>query len=458
MKKYIILIGIFCACTIVQAQNIPTVKSANPTLDKLFRLAIDETKQNINSNGTFYAGAKWQGVWTRDSAYSIDLGLALLFPDNAEKTLNALLTAAESGAQIKQDTGTGGGYPISSDRIVWAMAAYRLSELKSDDGYTRFVYDTVARALNYDRNVTFDPQTGLYRGETSFLDWREQTYPMSMDCNAIGNSFALSTNILYYIALDRLGRLADRLGVSDAGKWHNQAETLAAAIRDHFYRDAQLCSFIIDNLGLRHYGGYDTLAVSLAILCGVVSGQDGYNILHGISPAENGMPVVSPQISGVEPYHNNAVWPFVQAYRILAAAKLGDTAVVDDELNAMMSAAVRTGTFKENYQADNGDPNGTATNSDRQLWSDAGFLGIVLRGIAGLNVEQSEILLHPVMPSLCGGTLSIQNMKVGTTVLNIEIHGVGSRIASMTVDGKPAGHGTIVRDGKTHQVMITMEP
>ncbi|MBR3731941.1 MAG: hypothetical protein IKN25_04770, partial [Spirochaetales bacterium] len=116
MKRYIILIVIFCVCTIVQAQNIPTVKSGNQILDKLFRLASDEVKQNISSSGTFYAGAKWQGVWTRDSAYSIDLSLALLFPENAEKTLNALLTAAESGRQIKQDTGTGGGYPISSDR------------------------------------------------------------------------------------------------------------------------------------------------------------------------------------------------------------------------------------------------------------------------------------------------------------------------------------------------------
>ena len=453
MKKCFVFIMIFVTA-IVNAQ---TVKSGNPMLDKLFKLAADEVKQNINNNGTFYAGAKWQGVWTRDSAYSIDLSLALLFPENAEKTLNALLTAAESGRQIKQDTGTGGGYPISSDRIVWAMAAYRLSQLKSDDEYSRFVYDTAARALNYDLNVTFDPQTGLYRGETSFLDWREQTYPMSMDCNAIGNSFALGTNILYYIALQRMENMSHHLGLPDESEWHNQAEALAAAIRKHFSSDAQLCSFIVDNLGLRQYRGYDTLAVSLAILSEVVSGQDGYNILHGISPAENGMPVVSPQISVVEPYHNNAVWPFVQAYRILAAAKLGDTAVVENELNAMMSAVVKTGTFKENYQADNGDPDGTATNSDRQLWSDAGFLGVVLRGIAGLNVDGSEIWLQPVMPALCGGALSIQNVKVGTTTINIEIHGVGSKIASMMIDGKSAENGTIVRDGKTHEVVITME-
>ena len=87
MKKCFVFIIIFVTA-IVNAQ---TVKSGNPTLDKLFKLAIDEVKLNINNNGTFYAGAKWQGVWTRDSAYSIDLSLAMMFPENAEKTLNALL-------------------------------------------------------------------------------------------------------------------------------------------------------------------------------------------------------------------------------------------------------------------------------------------------------------------------------------------------------------------------------
>ncbi|MBP5706077.1 MAG: hypothetical protein J6W76_02245, partial [Spirochaetales bacterium] len=221
MIKFIALIMIFVS-VVGYAQ---TLQSGNPTLDKLFRLAADEVRQNINSAGTFYAGAKWQGVWTRDSAYSIDLSLAWLFPENAEKTLNALLT--DSG-DIKQDTGTGGGYPISSDRIVWALAAYRLADFKNDPEYSRFVYDTVARAVDYDWNVTFDTQTGLYRGETSFLDWREQTYSMAMECNAIGNSFALSTNILYYIALDGLGRLSDKMGLPDGEKWHNQAKALDA--------------------------------------------------------------------------------------------------------------------------------------------------------------------------------------------------------------------------------------
>ena len=124
----------------------------------------------------------------------------------------------------------------------------------------------------------------------------------------------------------------------------------------------------------------------------------------------------------------------------------------------MVNAAEKTGTFKENYQADDGNPDGTATNSDRQLWSDAGFLAVVLRGIAGLNIAEREIRLRPVMPALCGGNVSIQNLKIGTTTLNIVISGVGSRISSMKIDGKNMPtDSTIVRDGKSHQVMIEME-
>ena len=51
---------------------------------------------------------------------------------------------------------------------------------------------------------------GLYRGETSFLDWREQTYPAWTRDNVvfIAQSFALSTNVLHYEALQLAAKLA----------------------------------------------------------------------------------------------------------------------------------------------------------------------------------------------------------------------------------------------------------
>ena len=66
---------------------------------------------------------------------------------------------------------------------------------------------------------------GLYRGETSFLDWREQSYPRwtANDVGFIAQSFALSTNVLQYRAL-RLGeRLARERGDARAQEYASQA-------------------------------------------------------------------------------------------------------------------------------------------------------------------------------------------------------------------------------------------
>ncbi len=71
----------------------------------------------IEPDSTFRTGKEWSGVWTRDISYSIILSLAYLQPKVAKYSL---LRKVKNGV-IVQDTGTGGAYPVSTDRMVWAM-------------------------------------------------------------------------------------------------------------------------------------------------------------------------------------------------------------------------------------------------------------------------------------------------------------------------------------------------
>jgi len=50
-------------------------------------------------------------------------------------------------------------------------------------------------------NVAYDAGTGLVKGESSFLDWREQTYPKWMQPADIYESENLGTNAVHYQAL-----------------------------------------------------------------------------------------------------------------------------------------------------------------------------------------------------------------------------------------------------------------
>ena len=48
--------------------------------DAIYNLSLFELIRDVSAEGTFDAGAKWPGVWTRDVSYSILLSLAAIDP------------------------------------------------------------------------------------------------------------------------------------------------------------------------------------------------------------------------------------------------------------------------------------------------------------------------------------------------------------------------------------------
>ena len=163
-------------------------------LDALFALAITELGENkvtaisdYSMNGgspidcdCFETGANWHYVWTRDTAYAVHSAIAFLEPQKSKNSLKFKISERKSAVgggnmQIVQDTGSGGSWPVSTDRVVWALGA--LETLKNLDGsdYTSFLaesYEAIKNTLEADRLYIYDEKDGLYRGEQSFLVWR----------------------------------------------------------------------------------------------------------------------------------------------------------------------------------------------------------------------------------------------------------------------------------------------
>ncbi|MDE5874774.1 MAG: hypothetical protein K2H15_03930, partial [Muribaculaceae bacterium] len=50
------------------------------------------------------------------------------------------------------------------------------------------------------------------KGETSFIDWREQSYPKWMQTADISQSEAMGTNVLYAAAMECASEMAEVLG------------------------------------------------------------------------------------------------------------------------------------------------------------------------------------------------------------------------------------------------------
>lgn len=412
----------------------PELSTGYPIIDMLYAMAIDEILLDINDKGFFVAGEKWNQAWTRDMSYAIYLSLASQFNEVSKESLKTRIF----NGNILQDTGTGGSYPISTDRIIWAKAAYETALLSGDDAFYTEVYAVIKKAMLQDIDIVFDKELGLFKGEQSFLDWREQTYPRWMTPADIGESYAIGTNVIHYDALCILSTMAEKLNLpDDKSKWDEFRELSKNGINKNLWSEnrKQWGSYLI---GGRHkflYEGYETLGTSLGIMSELKSGTEALNMIRKLKSGSFGHPVVAPQLSGIAPYHNDSVWPFVQGYRALAAAKTGDTATFAEELFTLVRSGALFLTFKENLVASTGDKNGTQINSDRQLWSVASYLGLVYRGLAGLNFTESGIKFTPIKPESFKATVRLKNFKYNKSTLDIEVQGTGSEVASIIFDG-----------------------
>lgn len=405
-------------------------ETASVLFDALFGLAqqemaddrVDAIRDPAFNHGKpvpcacFQTGERWPYVWTRDVSFAADLALSRLDPVRTRQSLQFKLSTARDGHTpglfVAQDTGSGGSWPISSDRVVWFLAARGLLD---DAAFADQVWQALQATLAQDREAVFDARIGLYRGETSFLDWREQTYPdwTREDVRFIGESFALSTNVLHYEALRLAERLARQHGDARAATYGQWADALARQIDARFWREdaGQYMSYIGEAAHPVPYAKYDLLALSLGVLADVFPANRARRALANYPAVAGGSPVVWPQEAQQPIYHNRGVWPFVSAYSLRAARQLDDAPRIAMEIESLMRGTALAGSNMENYEmrtlavhVDEGVLSGPVVNSPRQLWSVAGYLSMVLEGVFGVEDDGRIAPKLPVslVPTLFG--------------------------------------------------------
>ena len=414
-----------------------------PLLDALYNLALEEAKRAVELDGTFRTGQEWPGVWTRDISYSIILAQAALQPEVAK---TSLLRKVTRHGRIVQDTGTGGAYPCSTDRVIWATAAWEIYLTTGDEGWLKQVYPIIKRSVEDDQLNAYNPATGLVRGESSFLDWREQTYPSWMQPADIYQSECLGTNAAHYQANVVLALMAARLGDSEAAtQYQAQAETIKAAINQHLwlpdkgyygqYRYGRIYSILSPRA--------EALGEALTVLFGIADAKRSRSVVARTPVMDYGVPCIYPQIPDIPPYHNNGVWPFVESYWGLAAAKAGNETAFMESIAALARPAALFLTNKENFVASNGDFAGTQVNSSVMLWSISGALGLVYKGLFGMEFQVNGLTFRPFVPQALQGTRRLTGFRYRQATLNIELRGFGNVVRTITLDGQPLPDATV---------------
>ena len=421
--------------TVSETAGSPLLRSGNTMFDALFALAVTELNENkvtaisdySMNNGSpvdcdcFETGANWHYVWTRDTAYAVHSAVAFLEPQKSKNSLKFKISERKSAAgggnmQIVQDTGSGGSWPVSTDRVVWALGAIEtLKNLEGSD-YNSFLseaYEAIKNTLEADRVHVYDENDGLYRGEQSFLDWREQTYPKWTADNTkhIGMSKTLSTNVLHYMAMNIAASMAEELGkTSEAAQFTTQAENLKNAIKSGFYL-ADRKTFSTMKTTFLDYSSVDKrdlLGEALTILSGVADNTQTAEIIAEYPVTEAGPAVIFPQEPDTKIYHNRAIWPFVTSYGLRAAAKAGNDRFYENAFMSLVRGAAFNLSNMENFEfttlsawyddATYPQLSGPEVNSRRQLWSVAGFLSMVLDSVFGREQTLKTLWFSPKIP------------------------------------------------------------
>lgn len=419
----------------------PQYHSGYQLSDAIYNLSIEEMQNAVEPDSTFRTGKEWGGVWTRDISYSIILSMAILQPKVA---IYSLMHNVKNG-RIIQDTGTGGAYPVSSDRMIWAVAAWEVYKVTGDHDWLQKAYAIIKKSAADDVLNVYDSQTGLVRGESSFLDWREETYPKWMQPADIYESECLGTSVVHYQVNKVLASMANLLSDENAAAGYTKRSNIIKKGLDNLWLPTK-----------GYYGQYlygrnykivsprsEALGEALAVLFDAADAGKQQSIIGNTPVNDFGIPCIFPQIPNILPYHNNAVWPFVETYWAMASAKAGNEESVIRAISAIYRPAALWLTNKENFVASDGDFAGTQINSSNMLWSLSGNIALVYKVLFGIHYNENSIQFKPFVPRALAGTRSLHHFKYRDAWLNISMTGYGNQVKRITLDGTAITDGIV---------------
>ena len=415
--------------------HLPHYTSSLTIDNALFNMSLEESELAIEPDSTYRTGVYWGGVWTRDVSYSILHSLAQICPEVSMKSLRAKVN---DNNRIIQDTGTGGAWPCSTDRVTWVLAAWECYLVTGSQEWLDFIYPVIKNTLEDDRIVAYDPDTQLMRGETSWLDWREQEYPMWADPKDIYRSEAMGTTAVHFRATQILAEICRLQGQPAlAKKYDGWANELKEGMNRNLWNE-EMGLYAIYLYGRNHlvqHPQMEILGESFAVLWDIASPERQCRISQSMVSEPFGTPDFYPNLKDQYPYHNDAMWPFTQGYWMKAQAKAGNEQGVLHAISSIYRLAAFTLTNLENMVIYSGCEKGLPINSPRQLWGVAADIGIVPNIYFGISYALDGIHFSPFVPKTLKAERHLQNFKYRNAVLDIKISGFGNQIKSFRLDG-----------------------
>ncbi|MDT8389330.1 MAG: hypothetical protein RRC34_02355 [Lentisphaeria bacterium] len=402
----------------------------------------------------FWAGDGFTtSLFTRDTAYSSWLGTAYILPRVVQSHLTFLHSLRRKiGYKITlkheiprlpdlplEQTNMNGGemgqkynencITRRTDDVVWVLGLWEVYKSIRDAALLDYIFDQFAYFDEMFYRYFLDPATGLYRGQSTFIDIGGAPYEGRSfgDCVCLK---ALSTNCLYAQCIKIAGVIAGLLAKDEeAQALHKRHQDLCAAIRTHF--GAVNYHHLLDDDGWSS-GRQEVLGLAFLTLFEIVPRDEGARLLADYHDGDFGRPLFWPFYDDEGVYHNNSTWPFADTIFALAEYKVGSRQEVIRKTFGKLARHARHGTFNEVLEW----KSGSFIGCPGYIWSSASSLALVYRMIAGMDVDEcGTVCFAPVLPPEMGDTFELNGIKVGEMTLNLRVTGSGDVVESCKING-----------------------
>ena len=451
-----------------KTSDMPVFRAPNtPLAEAVYNLSMEETVINKFQSefGTaFYTGETWRKVWTRDTAMSCEFSLAAIYPEISLNCAKEKVVHFNGFKVFEQDTGTGGSYPVSTDKIITYLSVWEIYLSTGDESVLEYFYDICLDNIKQDYNTAYDEESGLIKGETCGLDWRSQTYPDWMGNEVeeslanIAEGKAASVNMIYLGVLQRMIETADILGKSDKAYLQEKYDALYKAVTERLWHD-ELGAYAAweypSYMGAPLAYKIDCIANGYALWFNIGSEEQLKSIAENYPLVTYGANVVYPNKQGDlehkdRVYHNRGVWPGWEAQLMLAGAQHGYDELSEEIWNSCITAAATSLVNKEVVDFTTGE----GIHVNHQLWSIAATLSGYYKVLFGMIYDTDGITFEPYVPEWMVGPFYIDNYTYCDATIDLSLTGKGSEIVSITVNGENVGTSYTLPFGATGDYKI----
>lgn len=437
----------------------------------------------LDPPGSFIrAGGEYQTPWTRDASINSWNAASLLEPKAAQNTLWAVCQRDEDGKLIIQQDDQWW------DQIIWVTGAWNHYCVTGDKAFLTQTYEAAANSLKLLTEGHYNTAYQLYEGPAVMSDGIAG-YPKRMYDPQSGSSFVLahrgcekmmvlSTNCIYYNAMNRMADMAALLNEPDStiNAYRQKAARLGESINRHFWMEKLgNYGYLIVGAG-ESAGELDTsqeaMGLAYAILFGIASPEQQKRIFQSVTISPKGITLLWPHFEGFSDEHpsrhNVLIWPIVSGMWTHAAAfgKQSDFFAQETESLAALSTASGdnfyeiydpiTGQIEGGWQLMRGQDHhwDSCTN---QTWSATAYLRMLFKGLFGMEFTPDGIIFNPLLP-IGWGSIALSGLRYRESELTLRLEGSGGQIQSFTLDGQPKEQAFFSADlTGTHEIKIIME-